>query len=184
MTVVIAWLFERAGWTIEGELPPDPKYVVIAYPHTTNWDFFVFLAAIGHFRLRVRLLAAAGLFVGPFGWFLTRIGGIPVDPSSPGSVVEAAVDAFDRADEMVLVMAPEGTRAANSRWRSGFWRIADAADVPVVMGYVDGPSRRIGFGPAVRIEGGPEAFMERARAFYADMRGLRPERRGPIELRS
>jgi 1-acyl-sn-glycerol-3-phosphate acyltransferase len=184
VNVVIAWLFERAGWTIEGNLPPDPKYVVIAYPHTTNWDFLIFLAAIGHFRLRVRFLAAAGLFVGPFGWFLTRIGGIPVDPAAPGAVVGAAVDAFSGTDEMVLVMAPEGTRAANSPWRSGFWRIADAAGVPVVMAYVDGPAKRIGFGPAVRVEGDPEAFMEGARAFYADKRGLRPERRGPIELRS
>lgn len=184
MNAVIAWLAERAGWSIEGGLPPDSKYLVIAYPHTTNWDFLVFLAAIGHFRLRVRFLAASGLFVGPFGWFLTRLGGIPVDPTAPGSVVGVAVKALRDSDEMVLVMAPEGTRAAGSPWRSGFWRIADAANVPVVMAYVDGPSKRIGLGPAVRVDGDPEAFMEEARRFYADMRGLRPERRGPIRLRS
>ena len=170
------------GWTFEGSLPRERKFVAIGYPHTTNWDFFIFLAALHHFDLHVRFLGAGGLFIGPFGWFLERIGGIPVDASSKGALVTAAVDAFDDADEMVLVLSPEGTRAAGSKWKSGFWRIADAADVPVVFAWIDGPSKRVGLGPAARVDGDPDAFMAVARDVYGHKRGIKPANRGPIEL--
>jgi 1-acyl-sn-glycerol-3-phosphate acyltransferase len=182
----MAWICLRIarllGWTFEGSLPPEPSMVIVAYPHTSNWDFPVFLAALAHFHLDVRFLAAQGLFVGPFGWFLRRIGGIPVDQRAPQAAVRAAVDEFDRADEMVLVVAPEGTRAAVSSWRSGFWRIADAADVPVVMGSLDGVERRLVLGPAMRIAGDPHGWMDAARVFYAGATGLRPSNAGPVRL--
>jgi hypothetical protein len=80
------------------------------------------------------------------------------------------------------VIAPEGTRAAAATWKSGFWRIADAADVPVVMAFIDGESKTAGFGPAVRIAGDPQAWIEQAATFYEDMTGLRPGNRGPVRL--
>lgn len=175
--------FRLTGWVIEGTVPNEPKLVVIAYPHTSNWDFFVFLAVIGHFDLDVRFLAHEGLFVGPFAWLLRRWGAIPVQGGGK-SVVARAAAAFDRSDSLLLALAPEGTRAGGSPWRTGFWRIANAADVPVLMGFVDRDTKRMGFGPALKIDGDVDGWMERARIFYADKRGLRPENRGPLELDS
>lgn len=172
--------FRLTRWTIEGSVPDEPKLVIIGYPHTSNWDFFVFLALIRHFHLDVRLLAHAGLFVGPFGWLLRHWGGIPVQGGE--QVVSTAVALFDQSDSLFLVVAPEGTRAGGQAWRSGFWRIADAADVPVLMGFVDRKTKRMGFGPALRIAGDPEGWMERAREFYQDKGGLKPQNRGLLDL--
>jgi 1-acyl-sn-glycerol-3-phosphate acyltransferase len=181
----VKWLsalyFRLTGWVIEGQLPDEPKLVIIGYPHTSNWDFFVFLALVRHFELTVRFLAHRGLFVGPLAWLLRRWGAIPVQRGTR-EVVTTAVASFDQADALHLVLAPEGTRVAGSAWKSGFWRIADAADVPVVMGFIDRETKRMGFGPALRVAGDPEGWMSRARVFYADKRGLKPENRGPLEL--
>jgi len=173
--------FRLTGWAIVGSVPDEPKFVVIAYPHTSNWDFFVFLAITGHFDLNVRFLAHEGLFIGPFGWLLRRWGAIPVQGGAK-SIVARAAAAFDEADSLILTIAPEGTRAGGSSWKSGFWRIADAADVPVVMGFVDRDTKRMGFGPAVKVDGDIDAWMEQARIFYDDKQGLKPQNRGPLEL--
>ena len=173
--------FRLTGWTFEGSLPDEPKLVIVGYPHTSNWDFFVLLAVIGHFGLEAKFLAHQGLFVGPFGWLLRRWGGIPVQGDAK-SVSATLVAAFDRADSMILVIAPEGTRAGGSAWKSGFWRIADAADVPVLMGFVDWEGKRMGFGPALEVDGDPQGWMEQARIFYADKHGRKPQNQGPVEL--
>lgn len=173
--------FRLTGWAFDGELPDDPKLVVIGYPHTSNWDFFAFLAVVRRFDVKARFLAHEGLFKGPFAWLLRRWGAIPVQGGSK-AVVSRAVAAFESSDSLVLVLAPEGTRAGDSTWKSGFWRIADGADVPVVMGFIDRETKRVGFGPAVKIDGDIEAWMEEAKLFYADKRGLKPENRGPLEL--
>ena len=175
----IARLF---GWSFEGSLPTEASMVIVGYPHTSNWDFPVFLAALAHFRIDVRFLAASGLFVGPFGRFLRRIGGIAVDQGAPQAAVQAAVEEFGRTDRMILVVAPEGTRAAVPAWRSGFWRIADAVDVPVVMASLDGPSRRLVLGPAMRVDGDPHRWMDAARTFYEGVQGIRPANGGPVRL--
>ena len=183
----MGWIAERlfllTGWSFVGSFPDVPKAVVVGYPHTTNWDFLVFLAAVRHFCLRVVFFAHSGLFVGPVAWVLRAMGGIPVQGEMKAqSVIDLAVARFAATDEMILAIAPEGTRAADAVWRSGFWRIADAADVPVVMGFVDRSTKQIGFGPSKPIEGDPQAWMASAREFYADKHGLRPERRGKLRL--
>ena len=179
----ISELFLKAtGWTFVGEAPAVPKAVAVGYPHTTNWDFFIFLAVSSHFGMKFSFLAHEGLFVGPVGWLLRRLGGIPVQGGSSGTIVETAVRSFDSADRMYLAIAPEGTRAAADHWRSGFWRIADAAGVPVAMAFVDWPSKTTGFGPTPPIDGDPEAWMEQAAVFYADKQGLKPHHRGAVRL--
>ena len=179
------WLSELylrlTGWEIVGRPPDVPKYVAIAYPHTSNWDYFVYRAVIGHFGLDMRFLMHEGLFVGPLDWVFRRLGGIPVQGGSK-AIVSKLVTAFHNADELRLAVAPEGTRAAGSTWKTGFWRIADGADVPVAMAFVDGDKKQMGFGPSSKIDGDIDAWMEGARVFYADKQGLKPQNRGPIEL--
>lgn len=175
------WL-SATGWTFVGEAPVEPKLVVVGYPHTSNWDFFVFLAVSSHFGLRFNFLAHEGLFRGPLGWLLRRWGGIPVQGKTSGTIVRSVVQSFDRADRMLLAIAPEGTRAGGTAWKSGFWRIAEAAHVPVAMAFVDGRTKTMGFGPVVRIDGDPAGWMGEARDFYADKYGLKPGNRGTVEL--
>jgi 1-acyl-sn-glycerol-3-phosphate acyltransferase len=181
----VKWLsatyFRLAGWTIVGRVPDEPKLVVVAYPHTSNWDFFAYLAIVRHFSLNMSFLAKEALFIGPFGWLLHRMGAFPV-PDDASSIVATLVEAFARSDSLFLALAPEGTRTAGSSWRSGFWRIADAADVPVLMGFVDRETKRMGFGPALAVDGDPQGWMDQARAFYEDKGGLKPQNRGPLQL--
>jgi len=175
------WYFRLTGWSFEGSMPDERKLVIVAYPHTSNWDFFALLAIIHHFDLRARFLAHAGLFIGPFAWMLRRWGAIPVKGGLT-SVVPTVDALFADSDTLHLIVAPEGTRAGGSAWKSGFWRIADAADVPVLMGFIDRATKTMGFGPAMRIAGDPSAWMESARDFYGDKHGLKPQNRGPFEL--
>ncbi len=163
-------------------MPDDPKFVAIGAPHTSNWDFFLFLGVLHHFDLRVRFLIKDGLMVWPLSWLMIRLGAIPVNPESPQGLVGVAASAFDESTSMILVLSPEGTRAKAGGWKSGFWRIADAADVPVMMAFIDGATKTVGLGPVIRIDGDPEAWMERARAFYADKTGLKPQNVSPVAL--
>ena len=183
--LTMKWLsemyFRLAGWEIVGRAPDEPKYVAIGYPHTSNWDFFAYLAVIGHFGIKMRFLMHEGLFVGPLAWILRRWGGIPVQGGSK-AVVATLVEAFDNADVMRLAIAPEGTRAAGSIWRTGFWRIADGAGVPVAMAFVDSDRKQMGFGPLLKIDGDIDGWMEQARAFYSDKQGLKPQNRGPVQF--
>jgi 1-acyl-sn-glycerol-3-phosphate acyltransferase len=170
------------GWTFEGTVPDVPKMIVVGFPHTSNWDLFVYFAVMDHFGVQSRFLIKKGVFKGPLGWMLRRWGGIPVDRSVGADIVGTAVAAFASHDELVLVIAPEGTRAQTEVWKSGFWRIADEADVPVVMAFVDGETKTAGFGPAVKVDGDPAAWIAQASAFYDRINGLKAENRSNVAL--
>lgn len=120
------------GWRVTGRIPDVPKLVIIAAPHTSNWDFVVGLAAKLALRLRVTFLGKDTLFRFPLGVLMRRWGGIPVDRSSSHDVVDAIVQEFARREQMVLAVAPEGTRKPVARWRTGFYHIAHGARVPIV----------------------------------------------------
>ena len=119
-------------WDVTGEIPNVPKLVLIAAPHTSNWDFIVGMAAKLALGLDVRFLGKDTLFVGPLGWIMRSLGGRPVDRSASHDVVKDMVAEFARADRMILGIAPEGTRKRVERWRTGFYHIAHGAGVPIV----------------------------------------------------
>lgn len=176
-------VFTALGWKVEGELPDVPKMVIIGAPHTSNWDFFLFLAALYHFRIKVRFLAKASLFRWPHGFMFRKVGGIPVDRSQSGGLVGQVKAEFDGSEEMILVIAPEGTRHAADSWKSGFVEIAEGADVPVVFAGVDGEHNLLVISPPYRVTGEDrEAFMDQVRAFYADKPGIDPKGKGPVRL--
>lgn len=181
------WLAYRylklRGWSFEGQLPDVPKMIVIGAPHTSNWDFILFLGALHHFRIKVTYIGKHTLFRWPFGWLFRALGGIPVDRSKPGGLVRQVVDAMETADRMVLVIAPEGTRKAAPYWKSGFLKIADVTGVPIVLAAVDSSKKRLVIGPAVSFDGDTKSFMDAAREFYADKEGLHPELKGPVGVR-
>ena len=126
------WTLSALGWDVTGEIPNLPKMVIIAAPHTSNWDFVVAIAAKLALGLDVRFLGKDSLFVGPLGWVMRSLGGMPVDRSASHDVVKSMVAELARSDRLVLGLAPEGTRKRVERWRTGFYHIAHAATVPIV----------------------------------------------------
>lgn len=184
MSRISRWYLLLRGWRFIGPPPDVPKAVIVAAPHTSNWDFLVFLAIARHFRIKVGFLGKDTLFKGPLGVLMRRWGGIPVDRSRPRAMVESVAQHFNTHDSVLLVITPEGTRGKAKVWKSGFWRIADALDVPVFMGFVDASTKTAGFGPARNIDGDPHGWMDAARLFYSDKVGLKPSRHGPISLAS
>lgn len=136
------------GWRFEGEVPDRPRLVVVVAPHTSNWDFVIGLAAAFALRLRVRFLGKDALFRPPLGWFIRWAGGIPVRRDSPEGVVEAAVASFRDEAPFYLAIAPEGTRRRVERFKTGFWRIARAAGLPVWTVALDWSGRVVRLDPA------------------------------------
>jgi 1-acyl-sn-glycerol-3-phosphate acyltransferase len=176
-------LLELRGWEFTGELPDAPKMIIVGAPHTTNWDFIVYLGFLHHFGVKASFIGKHTLFRWPFGYFFRWLGGIPVDRSRAAGLVQQVVEAIANSERMILVMAPEGTRKPVPYWKSGFLKIAAKAEIPIVLGYVDFPNRRAGLGPMVRYDGDATSLMDRARQFYADKQGLHPEGKGPVRVR-
>ena len=174
--------YTARGWTFEGERPDASKFLAIGAPHTSNWDFFAFMAAMAHFDLKANVLIKESAFVGPLGSFLRSVGGIPVDRSGGKGLVNRTVEAFDRAKDMILVLAPEGTRSKADHWKTGFHRIARAADVPLLPAWVDYPSRRIGFEPLMEVTADIRADMAKLKEIYGPRIGRHPEMMKPIRL--
>ncbi|MCZ7561719.1 MAG: 1-acyl-sn-glycerol-3-phosphate acyltransferase [Burkholderiaceae bacterium] len=139
----LAW-FRLSGWRIEGEIPDLDRAVVAVAPHSSNWDFVHAVAAVFSLGLRVSFIGKHTLFRGPFGRFLTWLGGIPVDRARPDGVVEALQASFGRGLPLWFGVAPEGTRREGAPFKSGFYRVARAAGVPIVPVYLDYRRRVIG----------------------------------------
>lgn len=172
------------GWRDEGVSQVAPKFVLIAAPHTSNWDLVLMLAIAKKHKLRLSWMGKHTMFEAPFGFMLKWMGGIAIDRRSRHSVVDQMVDVFARADELILAVPPEGTRSRAEHWKSGFYQIALAAGVPVVPGYLDYANKVGGFGPPVTLTGDVTRDMDAFRAFYGGMKGRFPDKFGPIRLAS
>ena len=181
------WIARRLlrilGWKIEGERPPYERYVLIAAPHTSNWDFPLMLAFAAAFDIKVAWMAKHNLFFPPVGWIMRGLGGVPIIRHKQGNMVASMIDTFKQVESLVLVVPTEGTRARTDYWKSGFYHIAHGAGIPIVPSYLDYANKRGGFGPAFRTTGNINTDMPYFREFYAPMRGRSPELFGPIRLR-
>jgi len=161
------------GWKVEGELSPRAaRCVVIAAPHTSNWDFPFTLMSAFALGMRIRWLGKASLFPAPFGGVMRWLGGIPVDRARSTNLVAASIEALKSAPgPLQLVMAPEGTRSHTTKWKTGFHHIARGAGLPIQLAYLDWGQRRAGLGPLVEAGDDVDADIAAIRAFYAPIRG-------------
>ncbi|MBW2316381.1 MAG: lysophospholipid acyltransferase family protein [Deltaproteobacteria bacterium] len=181
---IIAEIFLRiTGWDAEGERPTSKKFVLIASPHTSNWDLAYLLACTMRYKIRPRWMGKHTLFHGPMGWVMRAVGGIPIRRHLRENVVEQMTRQFEERDELCLTVPPEGTRGLTPFWKSGFYHIARSAQVPIVLGYLDYARKRGGFGPEFEPTGDIKADMDHIRAFYAGKVGKHPENFGEIRLR-
>ncbi len=172
-----------SGWRLVGDPPQCEKYVLLGYPHTSNWDFVIMLMFGLASGANFSWVGKHTLFRRPFGGLMRRLGGIPVDRRRSQGAVEQLVEEFGRRRRLILVVSPEGTRRRVEHWKSGFYHIALGAGVPLGLGFLDYPSRTAGFATLIDLTGDHTADMDRIRAFYADKHGKLPGSTGAIRLR-
>lgn len=165
------------GWRVEGRLPDLPKFVLIGAPHTSNWDFVLFLGLIFSLRANVRFMGKAEVFRSPFGWFFYYCGGVPVDRKKSTGLVEQMVKACNESDKFILTIAPEGTRHHVAEWKRGFYHIAKNAGIPIVMAVVDGKQKTVRVGQVFHPTEDMETDMKSIQGFFAGVVGINPRRK-------
>lgn len=164
-------LLRLGGWHMRGAFPEVDKMVIIVAPHSSGWDAIWGLGMKLALGLDIAFMAKAELFSGPIGWVLRRLGGFPVNRSSSAGVVEQVAERYRSRETLWVALAPEGTRRRVEQWKSGFWRIARAAEVPVLCVYFHYPEKVIGVGPLLRMTGSLDEDMARIRDYYRPWMG-------------
>ena len=146
MRIIVRFIFWVTGWKLDQRVPSDIKKCVIAVgPHTSNWDFVLGRMAFMLYGVQGRYLVKKELFFPPLGWFLKAIGCIPVDRKKRNNLTDTALKYFEENETMFIVFSPEGTRSYNPNWKKGFYYLAVKAEVPILLAYVDFPSKKGGF---------------------------------------
>jgi 1-acyl-sn-glycerol-3-phosphate acyltransferase len=177
-------IFRVAGWKNEGTVHQPSRFVIIAAPHTSNWDAFIMVTAAYIFRVKIAWFVKREAFFFPLGIVLRFFGGIPIDRSKRTNMVGQAIEQLANSNHLILAVPPEGTRKRCPHWKTGFYHIAHGAGVPIVLGYIDYRRRVAGLGPAFVPTGDIEADFEVFRAFYAKVTPRFPEHRGTVAVRS
>jgi len=171
----VYWFFSR--WTYRSQPAPEGSSILLAAPHTSNWDFVLMLAVAWRSGIRPKFLGKKEMFRGPAGPVMRALGGIAVDRQNPAGLVESLVEMSRSGEAFQLVITPEGTRGNVSRWKSGFYRLAREADLPVTLAYCDRTTMTTGIGPTLSLTGDVKADMDRLRDFFSDKAGVKPARR-------
>ncbi len=167
---------DLCGWKIRGDWPADPKAVIVAAPHTSNWDGIYMLAAAAYFRVKLGWMGKKSLTTGPFGGIVKWLGCVPIDRSGNHNMVSSMVEAFAARDEMLLLIPPEGTRGLVREWKSGFYHIARSAGVPLIIAVMDYGSRTIRIADLFHPTGDAEADIAAIQAYYQGAAGLRRDK--------
>lgn len=179
MATAVLWLL---GWRVESEHLPPAKAIMVGYPHTSTWDFPIFILTTWALGIKSQWLGKQSLFQGALGPLFRRLGGVPVDRSGGKNMVQAVAQLFGEHDRLLFGVAPSGTRGYSPYWRSGFYHMAYEAKVPLILGSVDF-GRRVGcFLGTVNLTGDVAADMDAIRDIYAHVRGRNPECQTPIRL--
>jgi 1-acyl-sn-glycerol-3-phosphate acyltransferase len=168
---ISAAYLKLSGWKVCGDWPSLDKVVLVAAPHTSNWDGLNMLAAAAFYRVKLRWMGKASLTRGPFGWMMKALGCVPIDRSQSNDVVRIMSEAFGGSESMVLAIPPEGTRSAVREWKSGFYHIAVAAGVPIVLSVLDYGTKRVSLAAVVYPSGDYEADLAIIRGFYVGAKG-------------
>lgn len=170
-------LMRLAGWRVDGNLPDTPKFLLIGAPHTSNWDFVLFLGVVFSLKADVRYMGKAELFRSPLGWFFYYCGGIPVDRSKSTGLVEQMVEACNNSATFKLTITPEGTRKYVREWKRGFYYIAKGAGIPLVFAKVDAKQKTVRVGEVFHLTDDIEADMLAIQNAFKGMVGVNPRKK-------
>ncbi|PCJ85235.1 MAG: glycerol acyltransferase [Thiotrichaceae bacterium] len=176
-------ILKLTGWKLRIVTPKQNKFILIGAPHTSNWDFPLALLTFWTLDFKIHWVAKKQMFRGPLHYLFTALGGIPVDRNAPHGFIQQIADRFNQTEQMVLTIAPEGTRSKTEYWKSGFYHIAQTANVPICFGYIDYKKRELGFHKLMHPGGDIDADMKIISNFYKDITGKRPELQGRVHIR-
>ena len=181
MKLLSRLVFWLTGWKVKGNFPEGlKKAVMVAIPHTSNWDLLYARAAFYILDVPVRFTIKKEVMVGPLGWFIRGLGGMSIDRKRIAgkrkqTYTEAMIELIKSSDELVMMVTPEGTRSYAKRWKTGFYHVADGAGVPIVIGFLDYKKKHAGIGPVIYPNGDLEGQMEEIKAFGRNVTGKYPE---------
>lgn len=176
MITLFKLLFKLRGWKITGGIPKDvKKCVLVAAPHTSNWDFVYGLAGIAFYGYHVRYLIKKQAYRFPLKSLIDKTGGIPVDRSKHNNLVDALADEFKKRDELILMIPPEGTRKLVEKWKTGFYYTAVKANVPILLGYLDYKTRVASIDTLLWPSNNPEEDFKKIKEFYRGVTGKHPD---------
>lgn len=171
------WLLKVLGWKMDYNVPEGvERSVLVSVPHTSNWDFFYGRLAMWSYGINVKMLIKKEAFFFPLGWFLKKMGGIPVNrKGGPKNVTETIADLFAKNEKLCVMFTPEGTRAYAPNWKRGFYYLAQKADVPIYLGYIDYERKIGGISHAFHPTGDVEKDIEEIKKFYRQFKGKYPD---------
>ena len=171
------------GWRSVFAAPPGPKSVVLVYPHTSNWDFPLGVLFRAKHRFAIRWAGKDSLFRWPLRGVFLWLGGVPINRRERTGMIAQLVDDFARRESSHFCIAPEGTRSKTDHWKSGFYRLAIQAGVPLGLGFIDYANKRLGVERWISLSGDEAQDLALIRAYYADKTGLYPEKAGDIRFK-
>jgi len=177
MKLLIRFIFWLIGWKIDPHAPADiKKCVIVVGPHTSNWDFVLGKMAFMTYGVKAKFLIKKELFFFPLGFILKAMGGIPVDRKKTNNLTEAALEYFEQNETMYMVFSPEGTRSYNPKWKKGFYYIAQKAQVPIYICYVDYVTKTGGFNSLYYPSGDVELDINHIKEVLKQYKGRYPEK--------
>ena len=172
-------ILKLLGWKVVGGIPVEKKYVIIVSPHTSNWDFIIGRCFGYMLEIEAKYLGKSQLFRFPYGWIFRRLGGIPVDRTKHNNLVAFAIDLFKSSQELVLGLAPEGSRSKVDKWKLGFYHISVGANIPIALGFLDYKKKEAGIGEMVLPSGDMEKDLQQIEDFYQKVTPKYPEKYNP-----
>ena len=176
-------MMKLSGWKVTGSLPDSKKMIIIAAPHTSNWDFIFLLGAAYCFRLSINWLGKESMFPPVWGSFLKYLGGVPIDRSKSSNTVQTIADIIRDSTYFTMIIPPAGTRSKTDYWKSGFYQITLTTQIPIVCGYLDYKKKVACLGLSFVPTGNLQEDMDRIRDFYRDINGKHPENTSRIRLK-
>ncbi len=180
LSALSSFIMRLIGWKVTGRYPHEiKKLVVIAIPHTSNWDFPLGPLSRSVMKAKIKFVGKASLFRAPFGFIFRWFGGIPVDRSKSNNFVDAMVEMYEKYDELAVTLAPEGTRQKVEKLKTGFYYIALKAKIPILLIKFDYGKKEIDFGEVFWPTGDIERDMDYLREYYRGVKGKNPEQGWP-----
>ncbi len=182
MRTISRLLLRLSGWELDDRLPKASSYVIIGYPHTSNWDFVLGMLARWSLDLPLNWVAKHSIFWGPFRPLLLSMGGVPLNRKTTHGFIERYIELFEQRDSLIIGIMPEGTRSKVDRWKTGFYYIAHGANVPIALAYFDYKNKKYGVGKTIEPSGDIHADFEVIKQFYLGKTGCNPELMGDMRI--